>query len=42
MDTKFYFPYLAPDVEVVTISVEAGFSASSNIEDPEIGDEQEW
>ena len=34
--------YLAPDVEVVTIAVEAGFSASSNVEDPEIGEEQGW
>ncbi len=42
MDKKFYLPYLAPDVEVVTIAVEQGFTASSNIEDPTIGDEQEW
>ena len=34
--------YLAPDVEVVEIIVEAGFTASSNVEDPEIGEEQGW
>ena len=42
MDSKFYLPYLAPDVEVVTIAVEQGFAASSNVEAPTIGDEQEW
>ena len=42
MNSKFYFTYLAPDVEVVTIAVEHGFTASSNIEDPTIDDEQEW
>lgn len=42
MDSKLYFTYLAPDVEVVTIAVEQGFSGSSNVEDPAIGDEQEW
>ena len=42
MDTKFFFPYLALDVEVMTIAVEQGFAASSNVEDPEIGDEQDW
>lgn len=42
MDMKFYLPYLAPDVEVVTIAVEQGFAASSNVEDPTIDDEQEW
>ena len=42
MDTKLFFPYLAPDVEVMTIAVEQGFTASSNVEDPEIGDEQAW
>ncbi len=42
MDSKLFFPYLAPDVEVMTIAVEQGFTASSNVEDPEIGDEQDW
>jgi hypothetical protein len=42
MDSKFYFTYLAPYVEVVTIAVEQGFAGSSNVEDPTIGDEQEW
>ena len=42
MDKKLSFSYLAPDVEVVTIVVELGFSASSNVEDPTIGDEQDW
>ncbi len=42
MDTKLFFPYIAPDVEVVTIAVEQGFTTSSNVEDPEIGDEQDW
>ena len=42
MDSKLFFPYLAPDVEVVSIAVEQGFAASSNVEDPIIGDEQEW
>ena len=42
MNSKFYFSYLAPDVEVVEIIVEAGFTASSNVEDPTIGDEQDW
>ena len=42
MDSKLFFHYLAPDVEVMTIAVEQGFTASSNIEDPTIGDEQDW
>ena len=42
MDSKLFFPYLAPDVEVVTIAVEQGYAASSNVEDPTHGDEQEW
>ena len=42
MDSKFYFPYLAPDVEVVTVVVEAGFTASSNVEDPYEDAEQGW
>ena len=42
MDFKLFFPYLAPDVEVVSIAVEQGFAASSNVEDPTLGDEQEW
>ena len=42
MNSKFYLPYLAPDVEVVAIAVEHGFMASSNVEDPTIGDEQDW
>ena len=40
MDTKFYLPYLAPDVEVVAIAVEHGFANS--IEDPVENPEQEW
>ena len=42
MDSKFYLPYLAPDVEVVTIAVERGFAASSNVEDPFEDKEQDW
>ena len=42
MNSKFYLPYLAPDVEVMTIAVEQGFAATANVEDPEIGDEQDW
>ena len=42
MDKKLSFSCLAPDVEVMTIAVEQGFAASSNVEDPTIGDEQEW
>ena len=42
MDTKLFFPYLAPDVEVMTIAVEQGFTASSNVEDPFEDAEQEW
>ena len=42
MDSKLFFPYLAPDVEVVIIAVEHGFAASSNVEDSTIGDDQEW
>lgn len=41
MDKKFYLPYLAPDVEVVTIAVEQGF-ALSNLEDPVVKPEQSW
>ena len=41
MGKKFYLPYLAPDVEVVTIAVEQGFSVSSNVEDPFEDTEQE-
>ena len=40
MDSKFYFPYLAPDVEVLSIAVEAGFANS--MEDPYEDAEQEW
>lgn len=40
MDSKFCLPYLAPDVEVVTIAVEAGFANS--IEDPDENPEQDW
>ena len=40
MDTKFYLPYLAPDVEVVAIAIEHGFANS--IEDPVENPEQEW
>ena len=42
MDTKLFFPYLAPDVEVMTIAVEQGFTASSNVEDPFEDAEQDW
>ena len=42
MNSKFYFSYLAPDVEVVEIIVEAGFTASSNVEDPYEDAEQGW
>lgn len=42
MDSKFYLSYLAPDVEVVTIAVEHGFAASSNVEDPNENPEQDW
>ena len=42
MNSKFYFPYLAPDVEVMTVVVEQGFAASSNVEDPYEDAEQEW
>jgi hypothetical protein len=40
MDTKFYLPYLAPDVEVVLIAVEAGYANS--MEDPNENPEQDW
>ena len=40
MNSKFYLPYLAPDVEVVTIAVEAGFANS--MEDPDENPEQPW
>lgn len=42
MNSKFYLPYLAPDVEVVTIAVEQGFTASSNVEDPFEDKELDW
>ena len=42
MDSKLFFSYLAPDVEVVTIAVEQGFAASSNVEDPFEDKEQDW
>lgn len=42
MDTKLFFPYLAPDVEVMTIAIEQGFTASSNVEDPFEDAEQDW
>ena len=42
MDKKLSFSYLAPDVEVVTITVEQGFAASSNVEDPSENPEQDW
>lgn len=34
--------YLAPEFEVVEVAIEAGFGASSNVEDPIVGPEQEW
>ena len=40
MDLKFFLPYLAPDAEVVTIAVEAGFANS--MEDPDENPEQPW
>ena len=40
MDSKFFYPYLAPDVEVLSIAVEAGFANS--MEDPYEDAEQEW
>ena len=40
MDSKFYLPDRAPDVEVVMIAVEAGFANS--IEDPDENPEQDW
>lgn len=30
MDSKFYFAYLAPDAEVVTVAVERGFNGSGS------------
>ena len=42
MDSKLFFPYLAPDVEVMTIAIEQGFTASSNVEDPFEDAEQDW
>lgn len=41
MDSKLFFPYLAPNVEVVTIAVEQGF-ALSNLEDPKENPEMDW
>ena len=41
MDSKLFFPYLAPDVEVVTIAVEHGF-ALSNLENPDEKPEMDW
>ena len=40
MNSKFYFHYLAPDVEVLSIAVEVGFANS--MEDPYEDAEQEW
>jgi hypothetical protein len=40
MNTKFFLPYFAPDVEVIAIAVEQGFTNS--IEDPVENPEQEW
>ncbi len=42
MKTKFYEKYVAPDLEVVSISVEAGFEVSSNMEDPWEDSTEEW
>ena len=42
MYSKLFFPYLAPDVEVMAIAVEHGFAASSNVEDPYEDAEQDW
>lgn len=40
MEMKFYTPYLAPDVEVLTIAVEAGFANS--LEEPKVDEEMDW
>ena len=42
VSSKFYDYYLAPDIEVVKILVEAGFQTSSNIEDPVEDNFQNW
>ena len=42
MGSRLFFPYFAPDVEVVTVAVEQGFAASSNVEDPNENPEQDW
>lgn len=35
--------YVAPEVELTTVNIEAGFADSiSNLENPEIGDTIEW
>ena len=34
--------YLSPEVEVCVVAVEQGFAVSSNLENPDLGNEQEW
>jgi hypothetical protein len=40
MYTKFNSPYFAPEVEVIEVTMEAGFANS--IEDPVESPEQDW
>lgn len=42
MTTHFHNEYIAPDIEVVDIAVEAGFESSSIVEDPEEDDVEMW
>lgn len=34
--------YHSPEVEVCVVAVEQGFAVSSNLEDPNLGTEQDW
>jgi hypothetical protein len=42
MKTKFYEEYEAPNIEIIAIAVEAGFEASSDMEDPWEDDTEMW
>ena len=42
MKTNQLWGYLVPEIEVVEVTIEAGFSATSNVEDPTEKPTQGW
>ena len=42
MKNKIFAGYESPEIEVLKISVECGFAASPQLEDPEENSDQPW